>query len=433
SIPLFLMGLGRLALLGPDEPRYAEVAREMLTTHDFISPRLCGCLWFEKPVLYYWMAAASYAMLGINEFAARLPSAASAIASVIFLFYGLRRRISSRFAFFVCLALMTSPLFFGFARAAVTDMPLTAAVTVSLTALYLAVTCKGRERMAFWLIACAATGMAVLAKGLVGLALFVLIGLISFAIAREWTLIGWRSLLLGGVVFLAVCAIWYGPVIFRHGWPFIQDFIINHHFKRYLTNEFHHPEPLYFYPFIILAGLVPWTFYLIPSAACLRSAFKTEPPKIRYLVILAWTWLLTPLLFFSLSESKLPSYVLPAFPGAAILIGLQLDRLWVSNSGRSLVLANWLTVIAVISLAAALPVYLHTQSIEPNAAGGMFEWLPLVLAVVGGLSLAARKPRHSIACTALFVPVLLMAGLKLVLPGIEPRVGLKELSVAAAN
>ncbi|HYL98455.1 MAG TPA: glycosyltransferase family 39 protein, partial [Blastocatellia bacterium] len=370
----------------------------------------------------------------INEFAARFPSAISAIVAVGALFYGLWRRVSARLAFFGCLVLLTSPLFIGFARAAVTDMPLTAAVTVSLVALYLAVTGKERERIAFWLLAWAAAGVAVLAKGLVGFVLFAMIGVVASTLAREWGRFRWRDLLLGVAVFVAVCSTWYGPVIARHGWPFIQDFFINHHFKRYLTNEFHHPEPLYFYPFIVLAGLAPWTFYLIPAAADIRTAFRSAAAGTRYLVILAWTWLLTPLLFFSLSESKLPSYILPAFPGAAILIGLQLDKVWTSATlGRSLRLANVLTSVLTIGLAAVIPVYVHKESIGAIGADRLLLWMPLVVAGLGALSLCSRKLTRSIACTALLVPVMLTCAFVLVLPPIRQKLGIKDLSIAAAK
>src|SRR5258707_4436342 len=96
----FIFGLGGLGFLGPDEPRYAEVAREMFASGDYISTRLCGCLWFEKPVLLYWMSAFSYRLFGVNEFAARLPSAVAAIATVALLFYALRRLALPRVAVF---------------------------------------------------------------------------------------------------------------------------------------------------------------------------------------------------------------------------------------------------------------------------------------------------------------------------------------------
>src|SRR5215216_950302 len=114
----FFFGLGRIALLGPDEPRYAEVAREMFATGDYISPRLCGCLWFEKPVLLYWMAAASYQLFGVSELAARVPSALAAITTLGFLYYALRRFSSHGLAKCAALVLATSGIFIGYARVA---------------------------------------------------------------------------------------------------------------------------------------------------------------------------------------------------------------------------------------------------------------------------------------------------------------------------
>src|SRR5215471_14769063 len=132
-------GLGRLPFVGPDEPRYAEVAREMFASGDLISPRLSGCLWFEKPVLLYWMAVASYKALGVNEFAARLPSAICATLTALFLYYAVGRKVNNKAGFLSAVVLLTSPLFIGFGRAAVPDMPLAWAATASLLLLLLSV------------------------------------------------------------------------------------------------------------------------------------------------------------------------------------------------------------------------------------------------------------------------------------------------------
>src|SRR6185369_3915696 len=124
----FTFGLGRLGFLGPDEPRYAEVAREMFASGDYISTRLCGCLWFEKPVLLYWMSAAGYHLFGVNEFAARLPSALAALSTVAFIFFALRRLSLPRVGLAASLVLATSGIFIAYARVATPDMLLTAAI-----------------------------------------------------------------------------------------------------------------------------------------------------------------------------------------------------------------------------------------------------------------------------------------------------------------
>lgn len=432
-IPLFIIGLGSIALLGPDEPRYAEVAREMFATVHFITPKLCGCPWFEKPVLYYWMAAASYAAFGVKEFAARLPSALSAIGAILFLFYGLMRRFSVRFALLVSVVLATSPLYIAFARAAVTDMPLTASFTVAMTALFLAVTGKGRERTVFWYMAWAAAGLAVLAKGLIGILLFGLIGVIWLVLTGDWRTLRWKEVTLGIVVFVLVCAIWYGPVIAVNGWQFIQEFIINHHFKRYLTNEYHHPEPFYFYVFVLLVGSLPWTFFLIPAASRIRHELTSPIAAERSLFVLAWVWLLTPLLFFSVSESKLPGYILPALPAAAILIGWQIERVITGDRNSLLKYCMWLTALTSVAIGIGLAIYLRREFSPFPLIPGLIQWLPLVLAVVACAALVMRHRRTAISLVAGVMTAFILAAVFLAAPSLGPRLSLKELSLQAAG
>src|SRR5690348_17217648 len=146
----FIYGLGRLALLGPDEPRYAEIAREMFASGDWISPRLCGCLWFEKPALVYWMSALGYRTFGVNEFAARLPVAAAALLTVLLLFVVVQRLVSPRMAWISALVLLTSGMFIGYAHVAAPDMPLAATMTLALLTGFLATQANGQRRTWLW-------------------------------------------------------------------------------------------------------------------------------------------------------------------------------------------------------------------------------------------------------------------------------------------
>ena len=143
----FFFGLGRLGFLGPDEPRYAEVAREMFVSGDYISTRLCGCLWFEKPALLYWMSMASYHLFGVNEFAARVPTAAAALATVALLYLAMRRLGMRRLALASALVLATSGIFIAYARVATPDMILTAAMTAALLAAFHSTRASGRARI----------------------------------------------------------------------------------------------------------------------------------------------------------------------------------------------------------------------------------------------------------------------------------------------
>jgi len=304
----FFFGLGRLGFLGPDEPRYAEVAREMLASGDYISTRLCGCLWFEKPALLYWMSAAGYHLFGVNEFAARLPSAMAAIVTVALLYFALRYFGLPRVALAASLVLSTSGIFIAYARVAVPDMILTTAMTAALLAALLWTRATGRARVVYLTLSFGFMGLGTLAKGLVGIVLVIAILVIYLFLTGQLRSVRWRECLIGFAAFLLVAGTWYVPVTMRHGWSFIDEFFIRHHLQRYTSNEFGHPQPFYFFFLVALAGAAPWVFFLIPAVGRLRSL----RPRIEArdsLLLLAWIWIAVPLVFFSFSVSKLPGYI----------------------------------------------------------------------------------------------------------------------------
>jgi 4-amino-4-deoxy-L-arabinose transferase-like glycosyltransferase len=448
GITLFY-GLGRLALLGPDEPRYAEVAREMLVNNDYISPRLCGCLWFEKPALLYWMAAAAYRLLGVSELAARMPSAISALALMIFLFQTILRRISPAAAFVTCLILITSPLFIGYARAGVPDMLLTAAMSVAFLSVYLAATAtsrgRGRARTGYWSLACASAGAAVLAKGLVGIIIFIIVLAAAYAVNPGFRFIRGREVALGTAVFLAVASIWYAPVTARHGQEFIREFFINHHFKRYLTDTYHHPQPVYFFLIILVAGVFPWTFLLIPAIRRIRlSELRRSTPR-SLLLSLAWVWLIACLVFFSFSESKLPGYILPAVPALAILIGMEAERFWNGQARSAMPVTTLAGALSMLALGLLFVIFTHAggfstekisfavQPMVASEAGRIAVWVPLFVAVIALAASIRGKVRWALIIgPAGVLTLVLLCGLFFMAPALSEAFGLKTLSVKAA-
>jgi 4-amino-4-deoxy-L-arabinose transferase-like glycosyltransferase len=427
----FLFGLGRLGFLGPDEPRYAEVAREMFASGDYISTRLCGCLWFEKPVLVYWLSAAGYHLFGVNEFAARLPTALAGIATVVLLYIALRRLGLPRLALAAALVLSTSGIFVAYARVATPDILLTASMTAALLAAMLATKAGGRTRSVYWMLSGLFIGLGMLAKGLVVVVLVAAILAGYLWIGKQFSTVRWRDCLAGFVVFLLVAAIWYVPVTMRHGWSFIEEFFIRHHFQRYTTNEFGHPQPFYFFLVVALAGTAPWLFFLIPAAAQLRS-LRQRADNRSLLLTLAWVWLVVPLLFFSFSESKLPGYILPIFPALAVIIGAEVENTWTGKRSRALRIALWMTALALAGMGVGFIVYLHRESVNLSGWRAILVALPLTIALVSVVSLAANKSRVFIASAAAVVVSLVLASVVLLFPKIRNEVSLKELSLEAA-
>lgn len=424
----FFFGLGQLGFLGPDEPRYAEVAREMFASGDYISTRLCGCLWFEKPVLLYWVSATGYLVFGVTEFAARVPTAAVALATVALVYVALRRLGMPNLALASALVLATSGLFIAYARVATPDMVLTAAITAALLAAYHSTRAHGRARSVFWALSFLCTGLAVLAKGLVGAVLVFTILVIYLILAGQLRSVRWRDWLVGLVVFLGVVGTWYGPVTIRHGWAFIEEFFVRHHFERYTSNEFGHPQPLYFFVLVSVAGLAPWSFFLIPAIGRLRYLKDSRDS----LLVLAWIWAVVPLVFFSLSESKLPGYILPIFPGLAVIVGAEVDRFWSAETGGSLKAAAWLTWLTLVGMGTGFIVYLRIESVSISGWRALLDALPLAVALVSVVALAAHKNLAFILSAAGVVMSMILAAVILLFPTLHDEVSLKSLSLEAA-
>jgi len=427
----FLFGLGGLGLIGPDEPRYAEVAREMFANGDLISTRLSGCLWFEKPVLQYWLSAMSYGLFGVTEFAARLPIAMSALFTVALLHVVIHRCGFPKLAATASLVLGTSGLFIAYAHVVAQDMILTASVTASLLAFFLWSLSSGRKRTLCWLLVFAFAALSVLAKGLVGIVLVFGIAGIHLLVTRNWRSIRWMEVLAGLIAFIVLAGSWYVPVTIRHGWAFFEEFFIRHHFQRYTTNEFGHPQPIYFFLLVGIAGVAPWTFFLIPAFSRLKS-LKPSLSARDSLIALAWIWTALPLLFFSFSESKLPGYILPIIPALAIIIGAEIERLWNLNRRRLLMSAVWMTCFMVLVIGVGVILFAHRER-TLNVEQTVLCALPAVAALATIVFVIAGRCRLFIVGTAGVVLSTILVVVVLLFPVLSNEVSLKPLSLEAAS
>jgi 4-amino-4-deoxy-L-arabinose transferase-like glycosyltransferase len=323
-IAFYLFGLGRLPLLGPDEPRYAQIAREMLLRGDLITPTLGGHTWFEKPSLLYWMIAAAFKIFGVSEWSARLgPAVCGLLTTAAVACVG--REIDKTlppeersFGFWSLVVTATCLGLIVFSRAASFDVVITMTITWSLAFFLLH---ELSNKRAFLIGFYSFVGLSLLAKGLVGIVIpFGVVGL-YYLLRRTWPPRPvWLSLIWGVPLAMAVSAIWYGPVIAKHGWTFIDEFFVQHHFARYISNKYHHPQPIYFYPVIILMLTLPWTPYFVEALVKMRRWVWRGTDSLSIVRLFSLALLLFPILFFSFSGSKLPGYVLPVLPAAALLI-----------------------------------------------------------------------------------------------------------------
>src|ERR1700732_59823 len=343
-------GLGAVGLLGPDEPRYAWIARAMAETGDWVTPRLYGQPWFEKPVLYYWAAALGFRLNMPAELAARLPSAIAALAIALTIswlgwkHYGAEESFRKSPAFLAPLIFSTSVAAIGFSRAATPDMLFSASIALAMALAASVLWGRGALRATSDAVPTVVRheklalasfgvflGLAVLAKGpaaaiLAGGA----IGLWAIATSQ------WRSAfqLFHPVAIGSFCLValpWYILCAARNS-DFIHVFVFQHNFERYLTPVFQHRQTFWFFAWLTLLAMLPWTVLLISAGQeglrLWRERSWADSPGFFYAC-----WAIFPIIFFSLSQSKLPGYILPAVPPLALLCAISASRAF--QRGRS--------------------------------------------------------------------------------------------------
>ena len=301
---LYGFGLDGAGMLGPDEPRYAAIGRAMAETGDWVTPRLWDEPWFEKPALLYWMTATGF-KAGLNpDLAPRVPVALASVAFLVFFGVYLGREFGSRAALYATAILATSAGWLTYSHIGVTDLPLAVCFSVAMLLMMPGVgTVKPVWAGVF-------LGLAVLAKGLVP---FVLIVPAFWFLRKRW-----KDLAAMLAVAVLIATPWYALVIVRNGQPFIDEFFWKHHFARFMNGSLQHVRPVWFFVPILWAGFFPWT----PMLALLLRGRLYRDQRAQFLV----AWAAFGLLFFSLSDNKLPGYVLPLMPAIAGLLGLQLAQ-----------------------------------------------------------------------------------------------------------
>jgi 4-amino-4-deoxy-L-arabinose transferase-like glycosyltransferase len=334
--------LGAIGLVGPDEPRYAWIARAMADTGDWVTPRLYGQPWFEKPILYYWAAAMGFRLHLPAEWAARLPSAFAALAAAIgigclgFRHYD-RDDIARSPALLAPLIFATSVAAIGFARAAAPDMLFSASITLAMATAACILRCKGALRGASRDVATPSSrdtfplflfgaflGLGVLAKGPAAVVLAGgSIGLWAIA-TKQWRAAVRLAHPLAIFMFCVVALPWYVVCALRNP-TFLRVFFWQHNFERYLTPVFQHRQPFWYFGPIVLLALLPWTVFLWPV---MKEALQTRSGNHlrRSPGFFITCWAIFPLLFFSFSHSKLPGYALPAIPPLALLFAVSAIR-----------------------------------------------------------------------------------------------------------
>jgi 4-amino-4-deoxy-L-arabinose transferase-like glycosyltransferase len=374
---LYIFGLTAAGTIGPDEPRYASIGREMARSGDWITPRLWGAPWFEKPALLYWMTGAAFrAGLG-PDLAPRLPVALLSVAFLVFFWWILWREFGCFVAWMATLILSTSAGWCLYSESGVTDIPLSATFSAAMLAAMPWVSKRDVRRLP---LAGALFGLAVLAKGPVAL-------ILAAPLAVRWRdLPDWfrpKAIL----PFLLVCMPWYVACYLHNGAAFLNDFFWKHNVGRFTSPELQHGQPWWFYLPALAVLFIPWS-PLLPIAFRRSS---TSASRRSFLLL----WALWPPIFFSISVNKLPGYILPAFPAIAALIAIGL-----SEARRA---AAWLSVCAVLTAAFAIAAPLVAIG---GLARGVYPFfhpmwlLPIPVALAAWLLDVRGKRLAAVACVA---------------------------------
>lgn len=395
--------LGVRPLANPDEGRYTEIPREMAASGDFVTPRLNGVKYFEKPPLLYWLSAITFKAFGVNQFTARLWNGLFAVLGVLMTYVAARVLHGRTAGIWSSVVLATSLLYYGLTHIVLLDMAVAVEMAGALFAFLLAVRePAGRKRLGFFVAFYVFMALATLTKGLIG---FMLPGAVVFL----WLLLmnRWRTLwpfypILGIVIFLGIAAPWHvlaalaNPSADGTVWPgyarglelhklnqntgWTWFYFVNEHFLRFTTKEHGRYEPWWFFLPVLIGGLFPWTVFgwqAVKNALAGGWTARRERAESWFLMI----WIAFIVLFFSKSQSKLIPYILPVFPAVAVLLGNYLTEAFSSASlkrGRS---GAWVFVGLMVLLAIAI-VVMPAPKNQPDFEAQLPIFKPLVVGVL---------------------------------------------------
>src|SRR5216683_3883386 len=413
--------LGVIGFVGPDEPRYAWIARDMAETGDWVTPRLYGKPWFEKPPLLYWGGAIFFKLFASSapEAAARLPSAISALLATLALAWLAWRSYGEECARWLLLLLPTSVGMIGFSHAAATDMPFAGMLTMAMVCAAVALGLTKSENtpilphtpLVALLLFGFFLGLAVLAKGPAAI-------ILSGGAVFFWALFTkrWRDAfrLLHPATIASFCLTalpWY-ILCARRNPDFFRIFIIEHNFKRYFTPEFQHIQPFWFYGPVLLVAFLPWAvIFLWSSVQGAILLWRTRRMKERVWFLVCWAGFCV--VFFSISRSKLPGYVVPAIPAICLLMAHDVTR----RLQRRLGDVRWLSVGVGLTLIVLGVVAERLNSgiplvtdIRPAPTVMQFAALMVFVGIAVGVLGLLRRGAASVGLAAIALPVFLIVG-----------------------
>ncbi len=411
----FLTLLGMRPLSNPDEGRYGEIPREMAVTGDFVTPRLNGVKYFEKPPLVYWLSALTFRQFGVSEFTVRLWGGIFSVIGVL-LTYAAGRALHGRAAgIWSAIILATTLMYYIFSQIMLLDMAVAVTISGSLFAFILAVRePRGRKRFGLFMAFYVFMALATLSKGLIGIAL-------PGAVIFLWVLLlnRWRALwpfypIVGSIMLLAIAAPWH--IYAAQANPdFLNFYFYHEHWQRFTTRVHGRYEPWWFFLPIFLVGLFPWVYFTGQAMReSLAGGWKARQKNSEAWFLLIWVAFI--MAFFSKSQSKLIPYILPVFPAMAVMLGRSISGVWLGLPIDKFRRAAWGFIVTATVMAVAAAVV-----VAPDAPGqpDLIAYLPTLRVTLGGamllgavaafLGLRRNQPRLIIGAVAISSAALLLA------------------------
>ena len=403
-IPLtYFCLLGAFALAEPDEPRYAEIPREMIESGDWVTPRLNYVKYFEKPPLMYWLTAINFKLFGMSELVARLWPAIFALVGIGTACVLGRSMFGSWTGYAAAALLAATPLYFGLSQILTLDMPLTGLMTVALGAFWFAYNDSQRRALYVWLIY-AATALGVLTKGPVAPLLIGAIIVAFLVLQRNVRALAWLLNPVGIALFFVIAVPWFVLVSQRNP-EFVDFFVVKQHLNRYLKPD-EHQQSLWFFVPIVLGGMLPWTaFALFAPRVVADFVVRLVTLRISPATLYCVLWSFVIFAFFSLSGSKLATYILPMFCPLAILAGRFFEH--VIAAGRIDVLRRGASALLGLALATLLAAAIAGEVVDVWQVDAILPAAYLGALVLGATALAALAVLRHHGPQACFATVLI--------------------------
>lgn len=387
----YFIWLGSHALFTPDEGRYSEVAREMVVTGDYVTPRLNGVAFLDKPALYYWLQATAIQLFGLKEWSLRFFPALLGILGCVATYVAGRMLFSRRTGIISALILATCPLYYGGAHYANLDLEVAVLISISLFSSIIALK---TERKAFFINAYVFAGLAFLTKGLIGIFFPMMVIGFWILILNRWNTLTKMHLVKGMLIFFAIAVPWY--VLVQKANPqFLHFFFVDQQVSRFLTKgDFNNKTPFWFYVPIVLAGILPWTVFIVQALwQKIKNIINNRQQHAVELFLMLWLVLV--FTFFSIPKSKTVGYILPIFPVIALLIGSYLDSVWNETKTRTAMI-SYCCLAVLLSIGFIIAPFVQPNAIKPELVI-FLDIIALIYALSGIAVFVLLKTKQSFA------------------------------------